>query len=56
MVHTVMARTLVVVEHMLSMTTEVAILKKLQAVAFTVQMPLGTFLMGWKFLTLVCWQ
>ena len=55
MVHTVMACTLVVVEHMLSMTVEVAVPKKLQIVAFATQMPLGTFLIVWVFLNSVCW-
>ena len=55
MVHTVMARTLVVVEHMLSMTTKVAVPKKLQTVGLVAQMPLGTSSMGWKFLNFVHW-
>lgn len=45
MVHVVMAYTLVAVEHMVSMTIEVAVPKKLQIVAFVAQMPLGTFSM-----------
>ena len=51
----VSARTLVVVEHMLSKTVEVAIPKKLQIVVFAAQMPLGTFLIVWKFWDLMCW-
>ena len=56
MVHVVMAYTLVVVEHMLSMIVEVAVPEKLQIGAFAAQMPLGTFSIVWKFRDLMCCQ